>query len=276
MPGFAKAAIDSWTAAAGITGGLVFRAMNNRHELTSNPLLAQNVMDAVINGAHSPSWRTLAMLRWNKSSSAWATPVSTPPRDTWVTEGRFGSRCATRRSEAWPSQPLSENVMPNPPGGHTSPGWTSRSLRAGVHHVRIWPGFGHRNSGGGDSAPADIARWQLITTDTWLIISPQNLEGKLKLPRSSGRRSQVPGRGDRRQSLREQLEARRGWRAEVGVIQRVESFEPELDVEGLRNSEHAEILKQRSVPVSETWTAPDVTSCVAQACRGTRSCKTRN
>jgi integrase len=48
MPGFAKAAIDSWTAAAGITGGLVFRAMNNRHELTSNPLLAQNVMDAVI------------------------------------------------------------------------------------------------------------------------------------------------------------------------------------------------------------------------------------
>jgi hypothetical protein len=44
----AKAAIDSWTTAAGITDGLVFRAMNNRHELTGNPLLAQNVMDAVI------------------------------------------------------------------------------------------------------------------------------------------------------------------------------------------------------------------------------------
>jgi integrase len=48
MPGFAKAAIDAWMAAAGITDGLVFRSMNNRHELTGNPLLAQNIMDAVI------------------------------------------------------------------------------------------------------------------------------------------------------------------------------------------------------------------------------------
>jgi site-specific recombinase XerD len=48
MPGFAKAAIDAWTAAAGISDGLIFRAMNNRHELTGNPLLAQNIMDAVI------------------------------------------------------------------------------------------------------------------------------------------------------------------------------------------------------------------------------------
>jgi integrase len=48
MPGFAKAVIDAWTTAAGITDGLVFRAMNNRHELTGNPLLAQNIMNAVI------------------------------------------------------------------------------------------------------------------------------------------------------------------------------------------------------------------------------------
>jgi site-specific recombinase XerD len=48
MPGFAKAAIDSWTAAAGIRDGLVFRSMNNKGQLTGNGLLAQNIMDAVI------------------------------------------------------------------------------------------------------------------------------------------------------------------------------------------------------------------------------------
>ena len=48
MPGFAKAAIDARTVAAGISDGLIFRAMNNRHECTGNPLLAQNIMDAVI------------------------------------------------------------------------------------------------------------------------------------------------------------------------------------------------------------------------------------
>ena len=83
MPGFAKAAIDAWMAAAGITDGLVFRSMNNRHELTGNPLLAQNIMDAVIRygaeigadrlaphdlGARSPSWPMAVTLRWNRSS----------------------------------------------------------------------------------------------------------------------------------------------------------------------------------------------------------------
>lgn len=48
MPSWCKNAIDAWTTAAGITDGLVFRAMNNRHELTGNPLLAQNIMDCVI------------------------------------------------------------------------------------------------------------------------------------------------------------------------------------------------------------------------------------
>ena len=48
MPSWCKSAIDAWTAAAGITDGLVFRAMNNRHELTVNPSLAQNIMNRVI------------------------------------------------------------------------------------------------------------------------------------------------------------------------------------------------------------------------------------
>lgn len=48
MPAFAKAAIDAWTTAAGITEGLVFRSINNKGRLTGNPLLAQNIMYAVI------------------------------------------------------------------------------------------------------------------------------------------------------------------------------------------------------------------------------------
>src|SRR6202140_1207356 len=59
------------------------------------------------------------------------------------------------------------------------------------------------------------------------------------------------------------------------MIQRVESFEPELHVEDLRTSCDTNVLEQRSVPIGQAWTSPDVTSCVAQACRGTRSCKTR-
>ena len=58
--------------------------MNNRHELTGNPLLAQNIMDAVIkygaeigsdrlarrmiSDARSPSWRIPAILPWNRFS----------------------------------------------------------------------------------------------------------------------------------------------------------------------------------------------------------------
>src|SRR5271156_1424106 len=59
------------------------------------------------------------------------------------------------------------------------------------------------------------------------------------------------------------------------MIQRVESFEPELHVENLRTTRDPNVLEQRKVPIGQAWTAPDVTSCVAQACGGARSCKTR-
>lgn len=47
MPGWTKATIDQWAAAAGISDGLVFRAMNNKAALTGAPLLPQNIMNAV-------------------------------------------------------------------------------------------------------------------------------------------------------------------------------------------------------------------------------------
>jgi integrase len=47
MPSWTKAAIDGWSLAAGITQGRVFRPMNNRHQLTGDVLLPQNIMEAV-------------------------------------------------------------------------------------------------------------------------------------------------------------------------------------------------------------------------------------
>jgi site-specific recombinase XerD len=48
MPGWCKVCIDEWALVAGISDGRVFRAMNNKRELTGGPLLPQNIMDAVI------------------------------------------------------------------------------------------------------------------------------------------------------------------------------------------------------------------------------------
>jgi integrase len=48
MPGWAKVTINAWTAKAGLTDGFVFRALNNKGQLTGGPLLPQNVMGAVI------------------------------------------------------------------------------------------------------------------------------------------------------------------------------------------------------------------------------------
>ena len=48
MPSWTKLAIDQWATAAALTTGHVFRAMNNRHELTGAPLLPQNIMEAVL------------------------------------------------------------------------------------------------------------------------------------------------------------------------------------------------------------------------------------
>jgi site-specific recombinase XerD len=47
MPSWAKVAIDQWAVAAGIREGHVFRPMNNRHELTRDRLLEQNIMELV-------------------------------------------------------------------------------------------------------------------------------------------------------------------------------------------------------------------------------------
>src|SRR3954453_23004281 len=47
MPSWAKAAMDQWAAAAGIREGHMFRPMNNRHELTRDRLLEQNIMELV-------------------------------------------------------------------------------------------------------------------------------------------------------------------------------------------------------------------------------------
>jgi site-specific recombinase XerC len=46
-PSWVKVAIDLWAAAAGISAGPVFRPLNNRHELTGERLLPQNIMEAV-------------------------------------------------------------------------------------------------------------------------------------------------------------------------------------------------------------------------------------
>jgi site-specific recombinase XerD len=48
MPSWTKVAIDQWAEAAGLTTGRVFRAMNNRHQLTGAVLLPQNIMEAVV------------------------------------------------------------------------------------------------------------------------------------------------------------------------------------------------------------------------------------
>jgi integrase len=48
MPSWTKVAIDQWAVAASLTSGRVFRAMNNRHELTAEVLLPQNIMEAVM------------------------------------------------------------------------------------------------------------------------------------------------------------------------------------------------------------------------------------
>ena len=48
MPSWTKVAIDQWAAAAALTTGYVFHALNNRHELTGAALLPQNIMEAVV------------------------------------------------------------------------------------------------------------------------------------------------------------------------------------------------------------------------------------
>ncbi len=51
MPAWTKAAIDVWVAAAGLQDGHVghvFRSMNNRGQVTSERLLPQNIMEAVV------------------------------------------------------------------------------------------------------------------------------------------------------------------------------------------------------------------------------------
>jgi site-specific recombinase XerD len=47
MPSWTKVAIDGWSEAAQINTGRVFRPMNNRHQLTDEVLLPQNIMEAV-------------------------------------------------------------------------------------------------------------------------------------------------------------------------------------------------------------------------------------
>jgi site-specific recombinase XerD len=48
MPSWTKVAVDKWADAAALTIGRVFRPMNNRHALTGEVLLPQNIMDAVM------------------------------------------------------------------------------------------------------------------------------------------------------------------------------------------------------------------------------------
>jgi len=48
MPGWCKVAVDQWSESAGIHDGVVFRAMNNKGQLTGRALLPQNVMNAVV------------------------------------------------------------------------------------------------------------------------------------------------------------------------------------------------------------------------------------
>jgi site-specific recombinase XerD len=48
MPSWTKVAIDQWAQAAQLTSGHVFRPMNNRHEITGDTLLPQNIMEAVL------------------------------------------------------------------------------------------------------------------------------------------------------------------------------------------------------------------------------------
>jgi integrase len=47
MPSWTKAFIDMWTQAAGLSTGCVFRPLNNRHQLTRDRLLEQNIMELV-------------------------------------------------------------------------------------------------------------------------------------------------------------------------------------------------------------------------------------
>ena len=47
MPAWTKAGIDAWSAAAGLTGGRVFRSMNNRGQIVGEILLPQNIMETV-------------------------------------------------------------------------------------------------------------------------------------------------------------------------------------------------------------------------------------
>ncbi|MBV9505236.1 MAG: site-specific integrase, partial [Acidobacteriia bacterium] len=48
MPSWTKLAIDKWAEAAGLSSGHVFRALNNRRQLTREVLLPQNIMEAVV------------------------------------------------------------------------------------------------------------------------------------------------------------------------------------------------------------------------------------
>lgn len=48
MPAWTKAKIDDWSAAAALTGGRVFRSMNNRGQIARDVLLPQNIMETVV------------------------------------------------------------------------------------------------------------------------------------------------------------------------------------------------------------------------------------
>jgi integrase len=47
MPSWTKVTIDHWALAAALSDGLVFRSLNNRHQLTGSPLLPQNILETV-------------------------------------------------------------------------------------------------------------------------------------------------------------------------------------------------------------------------------------
>lgn len=48
MPAWTKTALDAWGEASGLSEGRVFRPMNNRHEITGEVLLPQNIMEMVV------------------------------------------------------------------------------------------------------------------------------------------------------------------------------------------------------------------------------------
>ena len=98
IPTWVKTAVDTWTAAAVITPGPIFRAINKTGRVWGDGMSPKVLWDVVraaaaradidklalmTSGAHAPGCVTSRVGNWTRSSFCWGTFRFRPPNATW-------------------------------------------------------------------------------------------------------------------------------------------------------------------------------------------------